>query len=87
MGALFSSSPGQIPKPDPADDAAYRPPLPVNDKNPRCYLDMAIDRKPVGRIIVELKADAAPRTAENFRQLCTGEAGERMTFQASPFHR
>lgn len=86
MGGLFSSDPGEPPKPDPADDRSYKPPLPVNKANPRVYLDVEIGRSgPGGRITIELKADTVPRTAENFRQLCTGEAG--FTFQASPFHR
>ena len=29
-----------------------------------------------GRITFELRADVAPKTAENFRQLCTGEPGK-----------
>jgi cyclophilin family peptidyl-prolyl cis-trans isomerase len=29
----------------------------------------------LGRLIFELRADVVPRTAENFRQICTGEAG------------
>ena len=66
---------------------SYKPPLEHNKSNPHVYLDIEIGRKEVGRIIIELKADAAPKTAENFRQLCTGEAGDKMTFVASPFHR
>jgi cyclophilin family peptidyl-prolyl cis-trans isomerase len=39
------------------------------------YFDMEVGGDPVGRITFELRADVAPKTAENFRQLCTGEAG------------
>ena len=42
---------------------------------PRCYMDITADGKPVGRIVVELRADVVPKTAENFRALCTGEKG------------
>ena len=41
----------------------------------------------MGEVYFELFADQVPRTAENFRQLCTGEAGERLTYKDSIFHR
>uniref|UniRef100_A0A0D9YYI1 peptidylprolyl isomerase n=3 Tax=Oryza TaxID=4527 RepID=A0A0D9YYI1_9ORYZ len=44
-------------------------------RNPRCYLDVSIGGDMEGRIVVELYASVAPRTAENFRALCTGEKG------------
>ncbi|CAE7385707.1 CYP63 [Symbiodinium natans] len=44
-------------------------------KNPRVYLDIAIGSRTGGRVIIELFADVTPRTAENFRALCTGEYG------------
>ncbi|KAK9109131.1 hypothetical protein Sjap_017191 [Stephania japonica] len=43
--------------------------------NPRCYLDMSIGGELEGRIVVELYSDVVPKTAENFRALCTGEKG------------
>lgn len=42
---------------------------------PRCYLDISIGEELEGRVVVELYNDIVPRTAENFRALCTGEKG------------
>jgi cyclophilin family peptidyl-prolyl cis-trans isomerase len=36
---------------------------------------MEIGGEDAGRIEFELRADVVPKTAENFRALCTGEKG------------
>lgn len=41
--------------------------------NPVCYFDIEVGTADIGRISFELFADVVPKTAENFRQFCTGE--------------
>ncbi|MDA7744513.1 peptidylprolyl isomerase [bacterium] len=53
--------------------------------NPKCFFDVTADGEKLGRIEFELKADVVPKTAENFRALCTGEKG--YGFKGSGFHR
>lgn len=43
--------------------------------NPQVYFDIKIGNSDVGRIVMILRADVVPKTAENFRQLCTNEQG------------
>ncbi len=63
-----------------------------DDPNPRVFLDLAVGPTPVGRVVIILKADKAPKTCENFRCLCTGEKGvdskgRKLHFKGSSFHR
>ena len=50
-----------------------------DDESLRVYLDISIGGRRVGQIVCRLFADVVPRTAENFRALCTGERGSLRT--------
>jgi peptidyl-prolyl isomerase F (cyclophilin D) len=56
-----------------------------NEELPKVFFDMEAGGEAVGRITMELRPDVVPKTAENFRALCTGEKG--VSYKGSPFHR
>ena len=59
--------------------------LSAEAKLTRVYFDLSAGGQKLGRVTMELRSDVVPKTAENFRQLCTGEAG--FGYKGSSFHR
>lgn len=58
----------------------------------RVWFDITIGGSPTGRVVFELYSDVVPKTADNFRALCTGEkgngqAGKPLHYKGSSFHR
>ncbi|KAK2557281.1 Peptidyl-prolyl cis-trans isomerase H [Acropora cervicornis] len=61
-----------------------------NSQNPVVFFDITIGGQDVGRMKMELFADVVPKTAENMRQLCTGEYrkdGIPQGYKGANFHR
>ncbi|KAG0744210.1 hypothetical protein G6F57_006505 [Rhizopus arrhizus] len=59
---------------------------------PKVFFDVAVNGKPSGRLTFKLFSDTVPKTAENFRALCTGEkgtgvSGKPLHYKGSHFHR
>ncbi|OAL02120.1 hypothetical protein IQ06DRAFT_335106 [Phaeosphaeriaceae sp. SRC1lsM3a] len=64
----------------------------ADTKRSRVFFDIAIGGVKAGRVAFELFNDIVPKTAENFRALCTGEkgtgqAGKPLHYKGSSFHR
>lgn len=87
-GEIDTSGPAAQPESQP--ETVERPPR--GSTNPVVFFDMTLGGKQGGLIVMELFADVVPKTAENFRALCTGEkgrgrSGKPLHFKSSSFHR
>ena len=56
-----------------------------NEKNPIVFLDIKIGKNPKKRVKIELFENKVPKTANNFRSLCTGE--KNITYKGTKFFR
>ena len=68
--ALFSTASAFAPKA--ATTRAFSRATQALMANPKVYFDMEVGGEEIGRITFELREDVVPKTAENFRALCTG---------------
>ncbi|KAH7399674.1 peptidyl-prolyl cis-trans isomerase H [Pyrenochaeta sp. MPI-SDFR-AT-0127] len=61
------------------------------EENPIVFFDVTLGGEKLGRIKIELFKNVVPKTAENFRQFCTGETknsrGQPQGYKGCKFHR
>jgi peptidylprolyl isomerase len=83
---------GMFDKVDMYDDK--KGPLVPNAKgdNPHVFFDIKHGDEDIGRVVMQLYNDITPKTAANFRALCTGEkgmgqAGKPLHYKGCTFHR
>merc|ERR1719311_2041778 len=80
------------PRPGSNPSSNSKPSSNQSNRNPLVFFDMDIGGRGGGIIVMELFMDTVPKTAENFRVLCTGEKGKGsrgrpLHYKGSTFHR
>ncbi|GAA5873181.1 hypothetical protein JCM16303_006962 [Sporobolomyces ruberrimus] len=65
--------------------AMFRRGLSTAQSMSNVYFDVTKNGSPMGRIVFKLYDDVVPKTARNFRELCTGQNG--FGYAGSGFHR
>lgn len=61
-----------------------------NNGNKYCFIDISIDDQPSEKIVFELFHNLAPKTSENFLQLCKGtqnKSGEKLSYMHTIINR
>jgi peptidylprolyl isomerase len=73
-----------------SSSSSMSPVEPQADVTSRAYLDITIDNKPVGRIVIGLHGNVVPKTVQNFEALCRGNTkigAVSLKYTGSTFHR
>ncbi|KAE8876842.1 hypothetical protein PF005_g4013 [Phytophthora fragariae] len=88
--AVFGGLFGKVSMYDDKSEVETEPVLDPN--NPKVFFDIKIGEEDAGKVVMQLYKDVTPKTAENFRALCTGEKGNCSTgqplhYKGSAFHR
>ena len=80
-----------IPVPSTTDNENILASKKSGEANPLIFFDINVGPEFLGRLIIELYKDVAPKTCENFRQLANGTAkgrtGQQLHYKNSIFHR
>lgn len=62
------------------------------ERNPIVFFDFQVGPERVGRMVIELRKDVVPKTAENFRKLCVGDqlsesSNRKLSYTATRIHK